>query len=366
METILTKALGEVLTPRWSEELRDAYDTGYKPSEQFETRMRELIRRTDRPAPQRYVRWLTAAAAVFIAVGAAVLVPVLMNNRIDTAPEQTSETIPPVVAVTTASGTDTSLTTLSTETGDVTIVQVYNTSSEIPEITDIPSVEIGSVTDTDAAGDITSFTSEINIVVSGTSDTVISDTTIPDETTVSPADTSDTTESYDTTVTSEESEEESCYDEEEYNDNEYEEILNEDDESGDDTHPAAVTTSETSSDDYPGKGADEYDDDDDEAACDDDDVVCEEEEGDVDIDDDEVISDDDAGTCINVRVREGMTLNEVFSENFGKNFNQLYAVSGTYKPAGINSVLNISASDNEYAFVQDFVHSLGSASVSLL
>ena len=44
MEKILTKALDEVLTPRYSDELRDSYDTGYVFGAAFEEKMRDLIR----------------------------------------------------------------------------------------------------------------------------------------------------------------------------------------------------------------------------------------------------------------------------------------------------------------------------------
>ena len=64
MENILKKALKEVLTPRYSEELRNAYDTGYKPTDEFENGMHELIRKTDRPPIYRYTRYIAAAAAV--------------------------------------------------------------------------------------------------------------------------------------------------------------------------------------------------------------------------------------------------------------------------------------------------------------
>ena len=82
MENILAKALDEVLTPRYSDELRDSYDTGYAVTAEFELKMRELIRKTDK-LPIKWHRYAAAAAAAVIAIGSAVFVPMLLNNRVE-------------------------------------------------------------------------------------------------------------------------------------------------------------------------------------------------------------------------------------------------------------------------------------------
>lgn len=91
MENILNKALKEVLTPRYSEELRDASDTGYRFSDEFERKMRELIRKTDRPF-YRYMPVFAAAACAVIAIGCAVLIPLLNNNDIAVVPDDGGQT----------------------------------------------------------------------------------------------------------------------------------------------------------------------------------------------------------------------------------------------------------------------------------
>ena len=81
MEKILTKALSEALTSVYSEELANAGETSYKFSSEFELRMRELICKTDRPI-SRYTGWIAAAACAVIAIGCAVLMPLLTDRDI--------------------------------------------------------------------------------------------------------------------------------------------------------------------------------------------------------------------------------------------------------------------------------------------
>ena len=75
--------LGEVLTPRYSEELRGVGDTDHTFSPEFEKRMRRLIRQTDHPA-YRFRGAIAAAACLAVAVGSAVLVPVLSQQKVTT------------------------------------------------------------------------------------------------------------------------------------------------------------------------------------------------------------------------------------------------------------------------------------------
>ena len=165
MENILKKALKEVLTPRYSEELRDSFDTGYVPTESFENSMRELVRKTDRPPIFRYTRYIAAAAAIMIAVGAAVLVPVLMNRGVETTePDVTdASTVLPLITSDTGTDDDTTFTTTVDTDNAITVP-----SSESEDTTAEPSVTSASET---TSNDPTADTG-----------TAASDTTAPDDT----------------------------------------------------------------------------------------------------------------------------------------------------------------------------------------
>ncbi|MBQ9382695.1 MAG: hypothetical protein IJT87_00510 [Ruminiclostridium sp.] len=154
MENILNKALSEVLTPRWSEELRDAYDTGYKFSDEFELKMRELIRKTDRPKT-RYIGYLAAAACAVIAIGSAVIIPAVMRSPVEVAePEQTTVTVTEnttaasQTTVTTTSASESSVTTAESTAPDIT--ETTSVSSE-PDITEPPVTSAGTTTGTTTA-----------------------------------------------------------------------------------------------------------------------------------------------------------------------------------------------------------------------
>lgn len=191
MENILKKALKEVLTPRYSEELRNAYDTGYKPTDEFENGMHELIRKTDRPPIYRYTRYIAVAAAVVvIAVGAAVLVPMLTNHDIDVVePDVTSETSVSAITVTVDTSSDnTSFTTtgngleaitvLSSDTDDTTVQPPVSseTVSDTSVTESTPSVEIGSSeSDTTGGDDVTVVNDDDDDTNPGAGGTDISD-----------------------------------------------------------------------------------------------------------------------------------------------------------------------------------------------
>ena len=145
MENILIKALKEVLTPKYSEELRDSYDAGYVTTAEFDGKMRELIRKTDRPPIFRYTRYIAAAAGIMLAIGAAVLVPILMNNNIGTVdkpePENTSDTSLPAITLnidtteddssfTTSVDTVEAITVPSSDKDNTTVQSPENTTSE--------------------------------------------------------------------------------------------------------------------------------------------------------------------------------------------------------------------------------------------
>ena len=313
MENILTKTLGEVLTPRYSEELRDSFDTGYIPSAEFENNMRELIRKTDRPAIFRYTKYLAAAACAVIAIGAAIIVPMLMNNRIEVEPVNTSATEQSGVSITEVSET-TSVTTSGTvsapeddaavviddsdDTGEVNVVDIISetdTTTNSGQEPGIPSVEIGTLT----SG-------------SGTSDPGISQTD-------------------DDVYTAEDSDDD---------------IVSNDNDSDDDT---------TAEDDV-------VEDDDSSYDYDDDDDVA------IEGDDDIVLDDDDAADIPEkvIEVQNGVTLSEIFSQEFGENsfdaFNA-YSAYYTYDDAdnGVYKHISFNFSDNDNTFIQDFVHKLGNA-----
>lgn len=100
-ETILKKALHEVMTEKYSEELINAEAPQHEFSESFNIKMRNLIRKTDNPF-YRYSKYLTLAACAVIAVGCAVLIPVLNSNKINTGKlpsEQIAETTEAIISI---------------------------------------------------------------------------------------------------------------------------------------------------------------------------------------------------------------------------------------------------------------------------
>ncbi len=99
-ETILKKALHEVMTEKYSEELINAEAPHHEFSESFNIKMRNLIRKTDNPF-YRYSKYLTLAACAVIAVGCAVLIPALNANKINTGDlpnEQIAETTEAIIS----------------------------------------------------------------------------------------------------------------------------------------------------------------------------------------------------------------------------------------------------------------------------
>lgn len=164
MENTLKKALSEVLTPQYAEELRDSYDKGYIFSEIFETRMNELIRCTDRPPIYRYRGWIAAAACAVLAVGSAVMIPMLTNNDIKTVDteESTASLTEPVPADSSikevsvsesetseivTSGSETSPVGTGEDNGGVLPDETKTTS--VTEESGTPDVTDGSVINTD-------------------------------------------------------------------------------------------------------------------------------------------------------------------------------------------------------------------------
>ena len=396
MEDILTKALGEVLTPRYSLELRDTAETGYVPSAEFERRMSVLIRKTDRPRIYRYTKYLAAAAAIVIAVGAAVIVPVIMNGRIAVEPAETSVTTAAPVSETVISA-----------------VSPVITDTDEPEISTDPGSDVLSDTSGDPERSDTSDTTETagipqsEIGTSGTTSVTAEETTAStaaEEASAGITDNTDNTGEHVTvtvnndTTSEAESEESAGNTEQETTEDEYEEsgdvtaVLIDDDEesSGNETDagsgiavvvPVTEKTTDDENDidiDIP---ADEGDDayiisDDEEVESVDDtdgdsdgDVVVDSEESDNDditiiVADD---SDDDAAVETNtaITVNEGDTLDKVFAENFGLTFDKLYAWNGSYYYSGDNyNAAALSMNLTDYEFIQDFIHSLGSAKAS--
>ena len=82
MENILKKALDEALTERYSGELNSAPEVNHGFSGDFERKMKTLIRRVDKPFFY-YSKYIAAAACAVIAIGCAVLLPTLMNGKIE-------------------------------------------------------------------------------------------------------------------------------------------------------------------------------------------------------------------------------------------------------------------------------------------
>ena len=297
MENILKKALREVLTPRYSEELRNAYDTGYKPTEKFENEMRELVRRTDRPPIYRYTRYIAAAAAVVvIAVGAAVLAPVLMNRDIGiVGPEVTSETsVPPVTVTADTSADNTSFTTSGNGLEAITV-----SSSDTEDTTFQPPESSEPVSDTS----LTETSPSAADAGSQTSDTAGGDN-----------------------VT----------------------VVDDDDDDDNPGQGAAVDDDEPNEDDIMVDDSD-------------DDISVDNDVDHVDAEDDVIWEgDDDAAPVIPAKVIEienGQTLGDVFAKEFGEtSFDVFYAHSGNYTDPQKNNNIRFDISERSYDFLQDFIH----------
>ena len=313
MENILKKALGEVLTPLYSEELRDIYDTGYKPSENFESKMRQLVKKTDKPPVFRYTRYLAAAAAIVIAVGAALLVPTLMNGRVEVDPgvtESTSESI--TTSDTKYSGT----LTLTDDTDSVPSVETgvkESTSDDADAVIDIvtddttadsSATSVSEETETSAVTVVSTVSEEITDVNPGAGADVSADDTAGSTAIVTPP-----------------------------------EDVNND------------TTAEIISDDVEDDAVD-------------DDVSLDVEDDDVDY----VDGDDDAAiivdtdSAVNISAEEGETLAELFGKNsIDVSFDDLYALTALFYPDNAHGGVSINMSTSEHAFIHEFVHKLGSA-----
>ena len=323
MENILAKALDEVLTPRYSDELRDSYDTGYAVTAGFEEKMRELIRKTDRP-PIKWGRYAAAAAAAVVAIGSAVLVPILMNSRVEVSPPESS---------------------------------VSETTSAV-----ISEEEISTeITDDDAA-----VTSETSAVTPVTSDTDISsDETESENHLISETSAVDNAEPEALPITDITSDSETTFiDEEEAiveAEEEYEEIA-----------PAAnpVETSDEESEDDIFIVDSEEDTDADisvpqESSKTQTDVpVPEDEPEDEDVPEAEVdivIEPDMPERIIDSDIPAGTKLSQVFSDNFGVSFDNLWANYGNYSPEGESGSGSMDTSERDIPFLDEFVHKLGNA-----
>lgn len=334
MEKILTKALDEVLTPRYSDELRGSYDTGYAFTVGFEEKMRELIRKTDRP-PIKWRGYAAAAAAAVIAIGSAVLVPVILNSRVEVSPPELSEvtTTPAVI----------SEEEIRSDTTDENEGELTVTSSVTPsESDDEPSPEgVYEPEDEPESGDH-----------------LITGTDIVD---VAEPETAILTDSNDNT-TADESETTSA-DEEETLENEMEEegdidvvtptIKPTDSTDGDsdvitiedgEEHPVVdIATSETE-----GSPQDEP----------------EEEEAEIEDEEDIVVEPDEPEWIIDSQYLEGTKLSQIFSDNFGISFDDLWADSGNYHPEGSSKNGNFNLFYRDIPFLHEFVHKLGNAELT--
>ena len=295
MENILNKALSEALTPQYSEELRDAFDTGYKFSPEFENKMRELIRRTDRPVT-RYIGYMAAAAVAVIAIGSAIIVPTIMNSGVE-------------------------------------VKQPENTTASDTAIVTEPSVT-ASLTSTEASSSVDD--EDDNIVTDpapSVSDTSPTETSVPDG---SGTDTSDTTVSTsDTTLPA-------VTDDEVVDDEKEADVEPSDDE-------------EITNDDAVEAELDEEDD----VAADEPTIVTPDGDDDITIG----VGDYAIDETFTVEVNDGDILGEVMKKIFPDfDFNNVWATSGNYTPAGTKfRAENLNFYRCEYPFIQDFVHSLGSA-----
>ena len=309
MENILNKALSEVLTPLYSEELRDAFDTGYKFTPEFDNNMRELIRKTDRPVT-RYIGYMAAAAVAVIAIGSAIIVPSIMNSEVDV--KQPEDTTASVSASTTVPPVTTSQTTSETTRDLNSGIPSVDGDDDAVIVNPVPSVV--DSTDTD-------IPDTVEIVVSDTT-TSTSDTTGP-----APVD----------------------------NSGEAEIVIKVDDvevpNGGDDA--AVVVDTSSDIEELDTEVVDEAAIDSEGAVIDgEDDIALVDGSGDYPIED-----------VVKIEVNNGDTLVDAMRKIIpGLDFNDLWATNATYTPAGTQfRSENLNFWRSEYWFIQDFVHGLGSA-----
>lgn len=330
MENILAKALDEVLTPRYSDELRDSYDTGYAVTAEFELKMRELIRKTDK-LPIKWHRYAAAAAAAVIAIGSAVFVPMLLNNRVEVSLPESS-----VSETTAASIPEEMIQTVITD-GDAVLAS--ETSAVIPD-----------------SGNSESSPEETESEEHPISETDVIDTAEPE----SEPHTDITSDSETTFI----GEEEDIVEEEE-EEEEYEEIApasdpveasdeeSEDDifivDSEEDTDADISVPQESSKTqtDVPVPEDEPEDVPEDEPL----EEECEEAEEEPDI----------PARIIDSDILDGTKLSQIFFDNFGVSFDNLVANYGYYSPEGESESGSMDTSERDIPFLHEFVHKLGNA-----
>lgn len=166
MHDIIKKALDEALTEKYYAELMGCEDTDYAFSGGFLSEMKALIRRTDNKLLY-YSRYIAAAACAVVAIGCAVLLPVLTGDRVEV--------------------TDPSVTTsvITTATDEVAVSE--NTTT--PEQTSAPAVSDAAAGTTTITYETAQDTSDDDVDSdtddSPTSPSADSTTTVPDSTDVS-------------------------------------------------------------------------------------------------------------------------------------------------------------------------------------
>ena len=324
MENILTKALDEVLTPRYSDELRDSYDTGYAVTAGFEEKMRELIRKTDRP-PIKWGRYAAAAAAAVVAIGSAVLVPILMNSRVEVSPPESSvsETTSAVI----------SEEEISTEITDDDAAVTSETSAVTPVTsdTDISSDE------TESENHLISETSAIDTAETETEP--ITDITEDSETTF--------IDEGEAIVEAEEEYEEiaPAANPVETSDEEREDDIfivdSEEDSDADISVPQESSKTQT---DVPVPK-----------------VTPEDEPEDEELEVEEEVEPDMPERIIDSDIPAGTKLSQIFSDKFGVSFDNLWANYGNYSPEGESGSGLLDTSERDIPFLDEFVHKLGNA-----
>ncbi len=163
MHDIIKKALDEALTEKYYAELMGCEDTDYAFSGGFLSEMKALIRRTDNKLLY-YSRYIAAAACAVVAIGCAVLLPVLTGDRVE---------------VTDPSVTTSVITTAADE-------DAVSENTATPEQTTAPAVSdtaTGTTAITDeTAQDTSDVDADTDIADSPSAD---STTTVPDSTDVS-------------------------------------------------------------------------------------------------------------------------------------------------------------------------------------
>ena len=337
MENILRKALDEALTERYAGELNSAPEVNHGFSGDFERKMKALIRRVDKPFFY-YSKYIAAAACAVIAIGCAVLLPTLMNGKIEVnAPADAA------AAETTAAGTigadNNNIAAITTTAPVIAADGEDTTAAQAEEAAEATTTEPNKAETKPAEEEAPAFPAETTAEVKENP----AEETIPKN-----ENSGETDESiWDGEETAEESAEEEA--EDVFDDDAADE--DSDDDEGDEYNPST------------GPGTD-WDDSDDDAAIEDDDDEEAGLDGDYDVTapvEDENDTNPGCGGGSDYEYKpfpEASDFGGLISLTYGGSYEDLKATGCTY-----NNNIYVSFGDTNTDFVQDFVASLKTAKV---